>query len=58
VFASLINEANKHSSRKLNTALRMVTEMDVVTKDVPYYAVVGGVPAKVIRMQEPSEQRE
>ena len=30
----------------------------VVTKDVPDYAVVGGVPAKVIRMQEPSEQRE
>ncbi len=30
----------------------------VVTKDVPDYAVVGGVPAKVIRMQDPSEQRE
>ena len=27
-------------------------------KDVPDYAVVGGVPAKVIRMQDPSEQRE
>ena len=26
----------------------------VVTKDVPDYAVVGGVPAKVIRMQDPS----
>ncbi len=30
----------------------------VVTKDVPDYAVVGGVPAKVIRMQNPSEQQE
>ena len=30
----------------------------VVTKDVPDYAVVGGVPAKVIKMQDPSEQRE
>ena len=29
-----------------------------VPKDVPPYAVVGGVPAKVIRMQDPSEQRE
>ena len=25
---------------------------------MPDYAVVGGVPAKVIRMQDPSEQRE
>ena len=32
--------------------------MAVATKDVPDYAVVGGVPAKVIRMQDPSEQRE
>ena len=30
----------------------------VVTKDVPPYAVVGGVPAKVIKMQNPAEQME
>ena len=30
----------------------------VVTKDVPDYAVVGGVPAKVIKMQDPLEQKE
>ena len=30
----------------------------VVTKDVPDYAVVGGVPAKVIRFQDPREQNE
>ena len=30
----------------------------VVSKDVPDYAVVGGVPAKVIRMQDPAEQQE
>ena len=30
----------------------------VVTKDVPDYAVVGGCPAKVIKMQDPSEQKE
>ena len=30
----------------------------VVTKDVPDYAVVGGVPAKVIRYQNPAEQTE
>ena len=27
----------------------------VVTKDVPDYAVVGGVPAKVIKYLDPSE---
>lgn len=30
----------------------------VVTKDVPDYAVVGGVPAKVIRYLNPDEQQE
>ena len=30
----------------------------VVTKDVPDYAVVGGVPAKIIKYQDPNEQRE
>lgn len=30
----------------------------VVTKDVPDYAVVGGVPAKVIRYQDSTEQKE
>ena len=30
----------------------------VVTRDVPDYAVVGGVPAKILRMQDPSEQNE
>ena len=30
----------------------------VVTKDVPDYAVVGGVPAKVIKMLNPDEQKE
>ncbi len=30
----------------------------VVTKDVPDYAVVAGVPAKVIKYLSPSEQRE
>ncbi len=30
----------------------------VVTKDVPDYAVVGGCPAKVIKMQSPDEQKE
>ena len=30
----------------------------VVTKDVPDYAVVGGVPARIIRMQDPAAQQE
>ena len=30
----------------------------VVTKDVPDFAVVGGSPAKVIKMLDPSEQKE
>ena len=30
----------------------------VITKDVPDFAVVGGVPAKVIKMLDPSEQKE
>lgn len=30
----------------------------VVTKDVPDYAVVGGVPAKVIKYLDPNEQKE
>ncbi len=30
----------------------------VVTKDVPPYAVVGGVPAKVIKYLDPKEQKE
>ena len=30
----------------------------VVTKDIPDYAVAGGVPAKVIKMQNPEEQKE
>ena len=30
----------------------------VVTKDVPDYAVVGGVPAKVIRYLDPEKMRD
>jgi len=30
----------------------------VVTKDIPDYAVAGGVPAKIIKMQNPEEQKE
>ena len=30
----------------------------IVTKDIPDYAVAGGVPAKVIKMQNPQDQKE
>ncbi len=36
----------------------VVAAGSVVTKDIPDYAVVGGVPAKVIKMQNPEEQKE
>ena len=39
-------------------AYAVVAAGAVVTKDVPDYAVVGGCPAKVIKMQNPAEQKE
>ena len=36
----------------------MVADGEVVTKDVPDYAVVGGVPAKIIKYQDPGKQKE
>lgn len=39
-------------------AYAVVAAGAVVTKDIPDYAVAGGVPAKVIKMQDPAGQKE
>lgn len=39
-------------------AYAVVAAGAVVTKDIPDYAVAGGVPAKVIKMQNQNEQKE
>ena len=39
-------------------AYAVVAAGAVVTKNVPDYAVVGGCPAKIIKMQNPAEQKE
>lgn len=36
----------------------VVAAGSVVTKDVPAYGVVGGAPAKLIKMQDPDKQKE
>lgn len=39
-------------------AYAVVAAGAVVTKEIPDYAVAGGVPAKVIKMQDPAAQKE